>query len=127
MGGVRAPAWGVGALGLLGGVRGVLGGLAGSVATQGQEGYRWHQGALGLLGGVGGIGVASGLGAQPHWAPVQGPSTTTGSPWGMTYLVKAKQVTEMRSAGYYIHLELYLVTVCTFVYMPPNHIFLHTM
>ena len=31
------------------------------------------------------------LGAQPHWAPVQGPSTPTGSPWGVTYLTKARQ------------------------------------
>ena len=54
------------------------------------------------------IGVASGLGAQPHWAPVQGPSTPTGSSGGVTYLAKAKQVTEMSSVGYYIHLELYL-------------------
>ena len=70
------------------------------------------------------IGVASGLGAQPHWAPVWAPSTPTGSPGGVTYLVKAKQVTEMSSAGYYIHLELYFMTVFTSVSMPPHHIFL---
>ena len=75
----------------------------------------------------GGLGVAGGLGAQPHWALVQGPSTPTGFPWGVTYLAKAKQVTEMSSAGYYIHLELYLVTVCTFLSMLPKHIFLHAM
>ena len=73
------------------------------------------------------LGVASGLGAQPHWAPVQGPSTPTGSPWGVNYLAKAKQVTEMSSAGYYIHFVLYVVTVCTFVSTLPNHIFLHAM
>ena len=71
--------------------------------------------------------MASGLGAQPYWAPVQGPSTPTGSPVGMTYLAKAKQVTEMSSAGYYIHLELYFMTVFIFVSMPPHHIFLHTI
>ena len=60
-------------------------------------------------------------------APVEDPITPTGFPWGVTYLAKAKQVTEMSSAGYYIHLELYLVTVCTFVSMLPNHIFLHAM
>ena len=60
-------------------------------------------------------------------APVEGPITPTGFPWGVTYLAKAKQVTEMSSAGYYIYLELYLVTVCTFVFMLPNHIFLHAM
>ena len=71
--------------------------------------------------------MASGLGAQPHWAPVQGPINPTGFPWGVTYLAKAKQVTEMTSAGYYIHLELYFMTVCTFVSTPPDHIFLHAM
>ena len=71
--------------------------------------------------------VASGLGAQPHWAPAQGPSTPTASPWEVTFLAKAKQVTEMNSAGYYIHLELYFMTVFTFVSMPPHHIFLHTI
>ena len=59
--------------------------------------------------------------------PVQGPITPTGFPWGVTYLAKAKQVTEMSSAGYHIHLELYLVTGCTFVSILPNHIFLHAM
>ena len=120
----------------LGGVRGVLG-LAGSVGTQGQKGYKWHKGALGvprgcmgLLGSVmgcrgvrGALGLASGLGGNS----VQGPSTPTGSPGGVTYMAKAKQVTEMSSAGYHIHLELCFVTVCTFVSMPPHHIFLHAM
>ena len=98
------------------------------------------------------LGVASGLGAQPYWASVQGLSTPTGSPWQVTYLTKArqgpllrvqslplhsleelpclakaKQVTEMSSTGYYIPLELYFMTVCTFVSMPPHHIFLHAM
>ena len=39
----------------------------------------------------GALEVAGGLRAQPHWAPVQGSSTPTGSPWGMTYLTKARQ------------------------------------
>ena len=83
---------------------------------------------LGPSGGVRGVlGVASGLAAQPHWAPVQGPSTPTGSPGGVTYLAKVKQVTEMSSAGYYIHLELYFVTVFTFISMLPHHIFLHAI
>ena len=46
---------------------------------------------------------------------------------GVTYLAKAKQVTERSSAGYYIHLELYFVTVFTFVSMPPHHIFLNVI
>ena len=69
--------------------------------------------------------MTRGLEAQPDWAPVQGPSTPTGSLGEVTYLAKAKQVTEMSSAGYYIHLELYFMTVFTFVSMPPHHIFLH--
>ena len=73
------------------------------------------------------IGVANGLGTLPHWAPVQGPSTPTGSPGGVTYLAKAKQVTEMSSAGYYIHLELYVVTIFICVSTPPHHIFLHAI
>ena len=67
--------------------------------------------------------MASGLGAQPHWAP----STPTGSPGGVTYLAKAKQVTEMSSAGYYIHLELHFVTFFTFISTSPHHIFLHAI
>ena len=58
-------------------------------------------------------------------APVEGPFTPTGFPWGVTYLAKAKQVTEVSSSGYYIHLALYLVTVCTFVSTLPYYIFLH--
>ena len=106
------------------GVSGVHWGCQGVWGLRGQQRCR---GISGPVGGVGGIGVAGGLGAQPHWAPVQGPSTPTGFPWGVTYLAKAKQVTEMSSAGYYIHLALYLVTVCTFVSTLPNHIFLHAM
>ena len=60
-------------------------------------------------------------------APVQGPSTPTVSPWGVTYLAKAKQMTGMSSVGYYIHLELYFMTVFMFVSMPPHHIFLHAI
>ena len=56
-------------------------------------------------------------------APFKDPNTPTGFPLGVTYLAKAKQVTEMSSAGYYINLELYFVTVCTYVSMPPHHIF----
>ena len=73
------------------------------------------------------IGMAGGLGAQSHLAPVQGPSSPTGSPGGVTYLAMAKQVTEMSSADYCIDLELYFVTVFTYVSMLPNHIFLHAI
>ena len=110
------------------------------LVLRGQKGIGGIRGHWGLLWGVGGFGdhqgcrgvrgafeVVGGLGAQPHWAPVQGPSTPTGFPWGVTYLAKAKQMTEMSSAGSYIHLELYFVTVCTFVSMLPHHIFLHAM
>ena len=94
----------------------------------GSWGCRGCQGELGAIRSVrDALGVAVALGPQPQWAPIQDPSTPTGSPWGVTYLAKAKQVTEMSSAGYYIHLELYLVTVCTFVSTPPNNIFLHAI
>ena len=64
-------------------------------------------------------------GSPATLGPLQGPTTPTGSPGGVTYLAKAKQVTEMSSASYYIHLELYFMTVFTFVSVPPHHIFLH--
>ena len=61
---------------------------------------KWHWGILGDVGALGALGairgvegaleVAGGLGASPHWTPVQGPSTPTGSPWGVTYLTKAR-------------------------------------
>ena len=45
-------------------------------------------------------------GTLTTFAPVQGPSTPTGSPWGVTYLTKARQVTQMSSAACYIPLVL---------------------
>ena len=71
--------------------------------------------------------VAGGQGAWPHWTPVQDPSTPTGSLWGVTYLTKARQVTQMSSAAYYIPLALLSGTVCSFLSTSPNHIFLHKM
>ena len=86
------------------------------------------RGIRGCRGCQGCIGVASRLGAWPHWAPVQGPSSPTGSPAGVTYLAKAKQVTEMSSAGYYIDLELYFVTVFNIcIYTTPSHILTHNI
>ena len=45
---------------------------------------------MGVTGDVGGVRgvleVPSGFGAQPYWAPVQGPSIPTGSPGGVTNL-----------------------------------------
>ena len=70
--------------------------------------------------------VAAGLGTWPHWAPVQGPSTPTGSPWGVTYLTKPSQVTEISSTVSYIPFKLHLVTICSFVSTLSNHIFLCT-
>ena len=43
------------------------------------------------------------------------------------YMAKVKQVTEMSSAGYYIHLELYVMTIFICVSMPPHHIFLNAI
>ena len=102
------------------GIRGALG------APRGCRGPFW--GCHGSIRGCQGcIGVASGLGAQPHWGPVQGPSTPTGSPGGVTDLAKTKEVTEISSVGYYIHLELYFKKVVTFVSMIPHHIFLYAI
>ena len=133
--------WDVGGIRGCRGCQGCIVGLAGTLGTQGPQevygalgaprGFRgvkgpfWgcqgHQGVSGVYWGE------SGLGAQPHWAPVQCPSTPTSSPGGVTYWANAKKVTEMSSAGYYIHFELYFITVFIFVYIPPHHIFLHTI
>ena len=116
----------------------------------GLRGLAWcrESGCRGCQGHWGGrwIGSLTTLGPSPrsqhcHWfplgndpshhsqarAPFQVHFTPTCFPWGVTYLNKAGQVTEMRSAGYYIHLGLHLVRVCTFVSVLPNHIFLHIM
>ena len=122
--GLRGSAWVRGCQEVLGASRGVR-----------------HQGAsrgVGVFGAVRGCqrvskgcgsvrGALGWTGGPTTLAPVQGPSTPTGSPWGVTYLTKARQVTEMSSAACYIHLALHLVMVCTFVSMPSNHIFLHAM
>ena len=50
-------------------------------------------------------------------APVQGPITPTGFPWEVTYPTKARQVTEMSSGGYFIHLKL---SVCPLIGMVKN-------
>ena len=138
--GCQGPAGGVGAQWASGANRGCQGagrgvvGIRGHWESAGVLGVHWGmaggvgaQEALGPAGGVGASGVAGGLVAQPHWAPVQGPSTPIGSSSGVTYLTKVRQVTEMSSAACYIHLALHLVMVCTFVSTPPNHIFLHAM
>ena len=66
----------------IGGIRGHLGN------PRGVGGIEDHQGVGGVRGA---LEVAGGLGAWPHWAPVQGSSTPTGSLWGVTYLTKARQ------------------------------------
>ena len=64
--------------------------------------------------------MAVGQGAQPYWAPVQGPSTATGSPLGVTYLTKARQVTQMSSAAPYTPFALGSGTICSFVSTLPS-------
>ena len=44
---------------------------------------------------------------------------------GVTYLIKARQVTQMSSAAHYIPLAPLSGTMCSFVSTSPNHIFLH--
>ena len=82
-----------------------------------------HQGGT----GVGENLVKGELGTQPHWAPVQGTSTPTGSPGGVTYPIKTGQVTQMSYAALYKHLALLSVTIYSCVYTSPKHIFLHQM
>ena len=101
-------------MGAAGGV-GVLG------AVMGTSGVSGGVGVSGYIGGGKWAGSLTTLGHSPgsqyfHWFP-----------WGIDYLARAKQVTEMSSAGYHIHLELYFVTVFTFVSMPPHHIFLNAI
>ena len=82
-----------------------------------------HQGGA----GVGEYVVKGKLGTWPHWAPVQGTSTLTGSPGGVTYLIKTRQVTQMSYAALYKHLALLSVTIYSYVYTSPKHIFLNQM
>ena len=119
--GCQGASRGVGGItGLAGGVRGHLGG-------------RWTRNPTTL-------GPSPGS-QHSHWfllgnnlphqgqarAPVQSPITPTGFSGGVTCLTNARQITEMNSAGYYIHLALHLMTVYPFISMLPNHIFLHAM
>ena len=80
-----------------------------------------HQGGT----GVGEYLVKGELETQPYWAPVQGTSTPTSSPGGVTYLIETRQVTQMSYAALYEHLALFAVTIYTYVYTSPKHIFLH--
>ena len=92
IGGVRVY-WGDGRECRYSGARRGIGGIRGHLGLLGG----WGAGAImgvgykGCMGVRDALEVASGLGAQPHWAPVQGPSTPTGSPWGVIYLTKAGQ------------------------------------
>ena len=50
-----------------------------------------------------------------------------GSPWGVTYLTKARQVTQMSSAACYKPLALCLGTILQFcIYAASSHILTHT-
>ena len=71
-----------------------------------------HQGGT----SVGEYLVKGELGTQPHWAPLQGTSTPTGSPGGVAYLIKTRQVTQMSYAALYKHLALLAVTIYSCVY-----------
>ena len=48
-------------------------------------------------------------------------------PWGVTYLIKTRQVTQMGYASLYKHLALLTVTLYSCVSMWPKHTFLHQM
>ena len=80
-----------------------------------------HQGGT----GVGENLVKGELGTWPHWAPVQGTSTPTGSLGVVTYLIETRQVIQMSYAALYKHLALFAVTIYRYVHMSLKHIFLH--
>ena len=112
-------------------------GITGGVGVSEPVGVSGHLGAgravgsirrpAGGIGGVRGIGGGRWTGSPTTLGPSLGSQSSHWFPWGVTYLTKARQVTERSSAGYYIHLTLHFVTVCTFVSTLPNHIFLHAM
>ena len=65
---------------------------------------------------------------QEDWEPNHiEPQHSHWFPLGSDLPDKARQVTEMSSTACYIHLALCLVTICSFVSVLPNHIFLCTM
>ena len=82
-----------------------------------------HQGGT----GIGEYLVKGKLGTLPHWSPVQGTSTPTGSPGGVTYLIETRQVTQMSYAALYKDLALLAVTIYSYIHMSSKHIFLHQM
>ena len=81
-----------------------------------------HKGCRGAL------VVAGGLGAQPTLGPSPGSHHSYWFPLGsdLPGQGQASDRNELCRLLYTI-LELYLVTVCTFVSMLPHHIFLHAM
>ena len=54
-----------------------------------------------------------------------GPHHAQWFPLGVTQLTKTRQVTQVSSAALHIPLALFSGTVCSFLSMQPNHIFLH--
>ena len=69
--------------------------------------------------GVIGVGenlVKGELGTWPHWAPVQETSMPTGSPGGVTYLIKTRQVTQMSYAALYKDFALFAVTIYKYLH-----------
>ena len=50
-------------------------------------------------------------------------ATPTGSPGGVTYLIKTRQVTQMSYVALYKHVALFAVTLYKYVHTSPNHIF----
>ena len=68
-----------------------------------------------------------GLGGQTTLGPCLGSQHIHWFSLGVTYLTKARQVTQMGSSSLYIHLALFSGSVCRFLSMQPNHIFLYQM
>ena len=87
--------WGAGSDCQYSGSRRGIGGIMGHLGCRGV----WANGGIRAVGVSGLYWDGKWTGSPTTLGPVQGPSTPTGSPGGVTYLAKAKQVTEMSSAS----------------------------
>ena len=83
--------------------------------------------ASGDVGSVRGVLGGKWTGSPTTLGPSPGSQHSHWFPWGSDLPGQGQASDRNKLCSYYIHLELYFVTVFTFVSMPPHHIFLHTM
>ena len=110
-------------------------------ARRGVGGIRGHLGAprglgvLGIIRGCRGIRGRRGvrdwggkwIGSPTTLSPSPGSQHSHWFPLGSDLPGQAKQVTKMSSAGYYIHLELYFVSLHICIYATSSHILTHNV